>query len=339
MDLGLSGVSTPGSGTCTLRLRGQGVAGELVVDGLFQEETSPGVWTTRITISAASFATGVWSTATGTCAVGDIASWSNAFRLRVTRTSGRGDITWSEVETPDAGGTTFELDCETGSFIISGSGINPDIEISAASGSYVIVGALMTPTLEAALSAGSYLITGLVADLEHLTGTVIDLDCQPGVYAIVGAEASVVGILHIDAQPGGYAVTGAVMGPSIEVGLNPGAYAIIGALANLVGTYVLNAESGSYSLVGAPVAPSIEVSMNPGSYQITGLDALFARIYQMIADPGAYNIIGFDAQLIQPGLVLQAGLSVVRRIRELNLKQVSERDLDLILRRIVDYED
>jgi hypothetical protein len=143
------------------------------------------------------------------------------------------ELTWGDEEA--ASGSTYTLECDAGSYAITGTAMTPlhDKIVVAGVGTYAITGTAMSPLHGRKVSAGvgAYEITGIEASLLH--DRVIA--CETGSIDITGTEAGLLLARKIAAAMGTYGITGTAMTPKHNKKLSAGAgsYIIDGTAVTL----------------------------------------------------------------------------------------------------------
>lgn len=233
------------------------------------------------------------------------------------------------VEVRLAAGGAFELDCQPGSFAVTGADASPVAGrmVNAAAGSYAVTGAAAAPVAGRVISAlpGAFTVTG--ADQTYLRALV--LDAAAGSFAITGDAASLLADRLFNVEPGSYTITGVAAelvysagAQQFELALDsgvfvvtgadagtlagrllvasPGAYAITGSATGLLAGRLLVASPGSYTLTGAQVGVVSGRNLNaqPGAYTTTGAPAGLTAARLIVASPGGFAITGAEAQLL-----------------------------------------
>lgn len=236
------------------------------------------------------------------------------------------DQLWLEVP---AGATAYTLDCQPGSFGVTGAAtLAAGRSFNASAGSHVVTGVAATTVVGRAVDAApdAYAVTGSAATL--LADRALSAD--PGSYSVTGADPTLAAGWVFESEPGSYAVSGvgATVVPAFAVLADPAAYTVAGADADLVYTpaaaYTLDAQPGSYAVSGvdaelayaavkiidaqpgaaavtgtdATLAFGAVVDAQPGAYAVTGLDAAALPGFAVLADPGAYDVTGQDANTV-----------------------------------------
>ena len=163
-----------------------------------------------------------------------------------------------------AGGPTYTLTADSGSFALTGQA----------------AGLSFNRTLAA--DSGSFALTGQDAAL--LQNRVLASDS--GAFALAGQDATLTFSRVLSAASGSYALAG----QDATLTYTP----ISGA------TYTLAAASGSFALAGqgAVLLQNRSLAADSGSFALTGQDATLARGYMMPAQSGDYSVAGQDAALI-----------------------------------------
>jgi hypothetical protein len=163
-----------------------------------------------------------------------------------------------------AGGPTYTLTADSGSFALTGQA----------------AGLSFNRTLAA--DSGSFALTGQDAAL--LQNRVLASDS--GAFALAGQDATPTFSRVLSAASGSYALAG----QDATLTYTP----ISGA------TYTLAAASGSFALAGqgAVLLQNRSLAADSGSFALTGQDATLARGYMMPAQSGDYSVAGQDAALI-----------------------------------------
>lgn len=252
---------------------------------------------------------------------------------------GTADTNIPAITVNKAGGTAYTLDCDGGSYAVTGTAMGPEHDrvIGAVAGSYALTGTAMSPEhdKQVAASAGSYAVTGTAMAPEHdyvigieagaydLTGAVMSplhdavIDAAGGSCAVTGQVAGVYYGRAIDADAGYYTLSGAVAGllRAANLALEAGSYALSGAaVAALLGR-VLSAGAGAYAIAGqdvtliyTPVGGYI-ISAEGGVYFVAGADVGVMRDAKVAADPGSYIVTGQAAAALL-GRMIAAGAGV-----------------------------
>lgn len=156
----------------------------------------------------------------------------------------------------------------------------------------------VTPrALELDCQPGSFAITG--ADSGGGYGRFMSAD--PGAYAITGVAANTNRGYNLDAQPGAFIVTGSVAGALFNRILNaqPGSFAVTGIAMSAYRDYTMNALPGSYTVSGADIGNLVNRVLNaqPGSFAVTGVAAGLLADRMIIASPGSFLVTGAAAEL------------------------------------------
>jgi hypothetical protein len=223
----------------------------------------------------------------------------------------------------NAGAGAFSLDCQPGSFALTGIAASPVSArfVNSAPGSYTLTGTAATVPVGRAVSAdpGAYTVTGSPATLpaERLipalpgsyavagvsAGTLADrlLNAVPGSYTLTGVNADLVygalaGAFSLDCQSGSFGLTGTSTGllSTRFLTATPGAYSLTGNVAGLVSGRFVSALPAAFALTGsqAGLEAGRAVSALPGAYALTGAASGLLATRIVSADPGAYALAG-----------------------------------------------
>ncbi len=220
-----------------------------------------------------------------------------------------------------AGGPTYTLTCDAGSYTVTGQAATLEVgrKLALDAGSYTVTGqaATLTFTRLLACDAGSYTVTGQAATLAVNRALAFDA----GSYTVTGQDAGLVvdRVLAFDA--GSYVVTGnaATLIAGRKLVLDAGSYTVTGQDATLTytpsgATYTLTCDAGSYTVTGqtAGLAVSRKLAFDAGSYAVTGNAATLTFTRLLACATGSYAVTGQDPTLtVSRALSLATGSYVV----------------------------
>lgn len=205
--------------------------------------------------------------------------------------------------------TNYELDCQPGSFSITGvtATVVRGLVIDSQPTSYAVTGVAASVVRGYPLNAapGSYAITGVAATL---LATRL-LNSAPGSFTITGVAASTLRDYPLNAAAGSYAITGVAATPLATrlVSADPAAFAITGSAAALLAARLLSADPGTYTLTGAAAdlvygslgpGDTYTLNLEPGSFAVAGLAASVLAARSLNAQPGAVGLTGVGASVV-----------------------------------------
>ena len=174
------------------------------------------------------------------------------------------------IDVPEAV-SDFPLDCDPGSFAITGEAEVNEIDFPAAPDSFAITG-----------TAAS-----IVADYFD--------DAFPGSFNITGTDAAPVADYFDDALPATFTINGIAISLDIGYNADPGTIVITGVLADLISDYVQTLVPGAYSIGGVAAPFSYDLIAEPVAFGINGVAIALDIGYN--ADPESFAINGTATDL------------------------------------------
>lgn len=181
------------------------------------------------------------------------------------------------IDVPAAGGPTdFPLNCDPGSFTITGAVEVNEIGYPAAPDSFAITGT-------AAAVVADYLI-----------------DVLPDAFTITGTAAAIVADYFDDALPGNFALNGAAISLDIGYNADPGSLVLTGFLVELITDYIINCDPTSLAINGVATGliTDYDLEADPGAFAINGaaVDMLVTVVF--IVESESFVISGAVALLL-----------------------------------------
>lgn len=185
-----------------------------------------------------------------------------------------------------------------GPFTVAAGGIS--YTLAADAGSFSMAGSTMSPILgrKVAADAGAYSMAGQDAGL--IWGAKVAADA--GAYSLAGSAATLTWAALLDAAAGSYAMSGtdAALLKGYVLAALAGAYDLAGQDAGLVSGQSIAADSGAFSMSGtdAGLVLGSKVAADAGAFSMAGSDAGLAWAALLDAATAAYNMAGQDAGLV-----------------------------------------